>query len=460
MVRWLVPLAGVILGGAGAWAQSGAPNNPSAAADSNYRVYAERPRIFLRPQRLRLLRRERERQSLRWQQFELLMAGKAPMPEAGFANALYYQVSGNAAYGKQAVAWALTPAAADLRQLALILDWCQDLLTDAQAKTLGGKLTRGIDATANSAKVADIRARTLAAAALADQAPDITAKVMEQTVHSWWEETVVPALKAGRRVIQREDAPALYEILHVVRDNLNNDLRDAVPRFFKDFPLDHLISHYPAIFPAADGEYRIPATLHIKEPDLREAALSRAAELSMVAFDSNSPESQVLQGWLMDDHFLMRGTFGITYEFLWANPYQPGLSYYHVPLIFRDETFGRLFIRSSWDEAATWLGVFEGETQLFQDGKVTVLNPQISAGPFPLTEALVFFGGSATKFKVKLDEEEAVFILGLKPKQKYDVELDDREMFEVTADAGGIVQVAVPRKTEIGMRVRAVATRN
>ena len=191
----------------------------------------------------------------------------------------------------------------------------------------------------------------------------------------------MPALKEGRRLIQREDAPALYEIMHVVRDNLNNDLRDSSPHFFKNFPIDHLISHYPAIFPAPDGEYRIPAALHMKEPDLRAAALSRAAELSMVAFDSNSPESQVLQGWLMDDHFLMRGPFGISYEFLWANPYQPGLSYYHVPLIFRDETFGRLFIRSSWDEAASWLGVFEGEAQLFQDGHVTVLNPQISAGP-------------------------------------------------------------------------------
>ena len=43
------------------------------------------------------------------------------------------------------------------------------------------------------------------------------------------------------------------------------------------------------------------------------------------------------------------------------------------------------------------------------------------------------------------------------PKQKYDVELDDREMFEVTADAGGIIQLPVPRKTEIGVRLRAAS---
>ena len=60
-------------------------------------------------------------------------------------------------------------AATDLRQLALIFDWCQDLLTDAQSKALVAKLTRGIDATEKSTKIADIRNRTLAAAALADQ---------------------------------------------------------------------------------------------------------------------------------------------------------------------------------------------------------------------------------------------------------------------------------------------------
>ena len=52
---------------------------------------------------------------MRWQQFAALVAGNAPMPERGFALALYYQVSGDAAVGKQAVAWALAPGA-DLRQ--------------------------------------------------------------------------------------------------------------------------------------------------------------------------------------------------------------------------------------------------------------------------------------------------------------------------------------------------------
>src|ERR1035438_3859848 len=56
-------------------------------------VSTEHPRLLLRPARLRLLRRERERTSMRWQQFFTLMARHAPMPEPGLAQALYYQVA-------------------------------------------------------------------------------------------------------------------------------------------------------------------------------------------------------------------------------------------------------------------------------------------------------------------------------------------------------------------------------
>src|SRR5712671_2475890 len=80
-------------------------------AEDEYRVYTAHPRLFLRPQRLRLLQRERPRQSLRWRQFEMLVAGKITFPEPGFALALYYAVSADAEVGRQAVAWALRQAA-------------------------------------------------------------------------------------------------------------------------------------------------------------------------------------------------------------------------------------------------------------------------------------------------------------------------------------------------------------
>src|ERR1035441_6110702 len=184
---------------------------------------------------------------------------------------------------------------------------------------------------------------------------------------------MVPALRGGKSVVARDDAYALWELLHAVRDNTNLDLRESVPQFFKDFPIEHLLSHYPATYDAAENQYRIGITRKTGEPDLRAAALSRAAELAMVALDVNGAESQVLQGWLMHDHFMLRGTYGAPYEFLWANPYQPGLSYYHVPLIYHNANFGKLFVRSSWDEDAEWFGYFDGVIQMFAQGRPTPL---------------------------------------------------------------------------------------
>src|ERR1700691_5977265 len=95
--------------------------------DEEYRVYTEHPRLILTPQRLRLLKRERERESQRWRQFDALVKGSASLPEPGFSLALYYAVAGDNAAGRRAVDWALGPAQ-DLRQLALVYDWCQPVL--------------------------------------------------------------------------------------------------------------------------------------------------------------------------------------------------------------------------------------------------------------------------------------------------------------------------------------------
>src|SRR5689334_7609995 len=95
-----------------------------AGRAEEYRVYTEHPRLLLGPQRLRLLKRERERQSMRWRQFEALIQGSAQIPEPGFALSLYSIIAGDAAAAKRAVNWALGPGN-DLRQMAFVYDWCQ-----------------------------------------------------------------------------------------------------------------------------------------------------------------------------------------------------------------------------------------------------------------------------------------------------------------------------------------------
>src|SRR5215471_4235032 len=86
----LMRVLGVVLAAAACW-----PAVAQNAADDPVTVSTDHPRLFLRPQRLRLLRRERERSSMRWQQFSAFVTGNAPLPERGFAQALYFQVSGD-----------------------------------------------------------------------------------------------------------------------------------------------------------------------------------------------------------------------------------------------------------------------------------------------------------------------------------------------------------------------------
>jgi hypothetical protein len=448
---------GAILAAVTAACMPGVAHAQGAVADPIV-VSSEHPRLFLRPARLRLLRRERERTSLRWEQFHSLMAGNAAMPEPGFAFALYYEVAGDKDAGRKAIAWALGPAA-DLRQMALVFDWCYDLMTDAQRQNFAARLAKKMADSAADSKTASsvgaMRSRALAAITLFDEIPDAPARELERVVRQWWDGAISPAIKSGANPIARDDAYALYELLHAVQDNVKIDLRESNPGFFKDFPIEHLLSYYPAPLQTPENDYFIGAERAPGEPDLQLAALSRAAELAMVAYDANAPDTQVLQGWLMHDKYLMRGAFGIPYEFLWANPYQPGLSYYHVPLVFYAPERGRLFIRSSWEDAANWFGIFDGTMQIFTDGGIKVVNPGHAPAMLDLQEAIVCFGKDGWKQQFSISEPETIFVVGLEPRRLYQIEVDDEEVYEAAADRSGILELNnVPWGRTAGVRIR------
>ncbi len=427
-----------------------------AGAEESFEVYTEHPRLMLRPARLRLLQRERQRQSPRWTQLERFMAGKARMPEPGFAHALYYRITGDRSAAREATQWALGPGA-DLRQLALVFDWCQDVLTPEESKALGIKLQRGIEVTEKDQSVAATRSRLLAAIALAGHLPQVSARQIRLIIGQWWRGSLAPALKCGQNVVSREDIYPLFEFLHAVRDNLEIDLRESAPGFFKTLPAYQLLSYYPAAYPAPENEYRIPAMRKPGEPDVNIAALSRAAELGMVAYDTNAPESQALQGWLMHDRYMLRSPFGTPYEFLWANPYQPGLSYFHVPLVFHDDVFGRLYARSSWEDDAVWSGYSDGELQVFRDGRPGVVRPDASNEPLVLAHSVVVPGGIRQKFQLPAGEAEEVFVVGLRPSTAYLLEIDDEEMAELRTDRGGILAFTVPPGSARGIRFKPAA---
>jgi hypothetical protein len=434
-----------------------APASPQDTGDSGkvteLAVYTEHPRLFLRPPRLKLLRRETQRQSLGWEQFQALIGAKASMPEPAFSSALFYQSGGDRETGRRAVEWALNAKNTDLRQLAIVYDWCQELLSEAENRALATRLQKAIAAAPLPRNMGNARDLLLAGIVVADQAPAESKAVIAAVLQKYWPANVVKPLSQGKLPFPRSDVLALLEILHATRDNLNVDLRQSFPAWFKTLPLEWLLSYYPTPWPAAENEFHIPSSADpVKDgtPDLKTAALSRAAELASVAFDSNAPETQVLQGWLMNDRFLMRGTLGIAYEFLWANPYQPGLSYYHVPLVFRDDTLGSLFIRSSWDDDAKWLGYFGNQLQVFESGRIMVLDPELTRDPLDLEEGVVFFGKSMNRFTVPASKDperqtEDVFIVGLKPRIEYNVETDDEELSEAQSDVGGTLYFPATR---------------
>jgi hypothetical protein len=74
-----------------------------------------------------------------------------------------------------------------------------------------------------------------------------------------------------------------------------------------------------------------------------------------------------------------------------------------------------------------------------------------------MEQAVICFAKTGSRFRVNPGEEEdAVFLVGLAAGGSYELEIDDEEMFEATADPGGILPLALPKGKEIGIRIRPV----
>jgi hypothetical protein len=420
----------------------------ATAQDEDFRVYKDPPRIFLNSQRLRRLQRETQRDSLRWRQFSTLADGKAQFTEPGFAWALHYSATGNAESAKAALDWAMLPASNDIRQIAMVYDWCRKTISPAQKTALAAKLQKAISGPA-STSLNTLRNQVLAAVALGDDAQQDSEKILKAAVKDVWRGNLTPALRAGKPAIPREDLPAVFEIMHVIQDNFKIDLREDARVFFRDLPTWHLLSHYPAPLQTAENEFRVPVFSGSGDPDLKTAALSRAVELMMVAYDVNAQESQFLQGYLIQDRFLMRGAFGLPYEFLWANPYQPGLPFEKMEPFFHDALAGRFFVRSSWEEDATWFGYFDGKMQLFSNGEVKTVRPDSLQKPVDIGGVtIMMMNKEELRFRLDAEDGAHYFILGVPAKTAFDVEVDEEEVYEAVSDASGILSLDFARPTK------------
>lgn len=424
---------------------------PGAAlcqSGEEFEIYAEHPRLLLGPRRLRLLKRERERQSERWQHFELLIKGRAAMPEPGFALGLYYAVAGDEAVGRRAVEWALT--ASDIRQAALVFDWCQPILKQTEAPALAATLMRALQKLPAPGDVTAGRSYGFAAIALASHSRDLAKSALKGLLQDWWRQRTAPVLKTGALDLPRAQEMPLFELLHAVRDTLDIQMDEDCRAFFKDLPASQLLSYFPAPYDAPESAYRIP-WLDKAEPDLRAATFTRIAELSFVAYQSNATETQFLQGWLMHDRYLLRSPLGSPYEFLWANPYQPGLAYHHMPLFLHDSRTGKLFVRSTWEDDSEWFGMARGRMLMFRDGKPEAVKP---GAQIPLGESLVLTGFTGPRFEVAADAPTSWFLAGLEPDTEYEIEVDDEEIAAARSDRAGILPLQFTRKQKLAVHLR------
>ncbi len=418
----------------------------------DFSVEHPHPRLLLTARHQRLLRRECQRRTPRWVQLEKLLAGSTSLPEPGFARALHYIASGDARQGRKAISWALADDS-DARQLALVFDWCHPLLSESEKRILVKKLNHILEASPPASGFSGIRSRLFAALAIAEEDSDRTERELRRVVEHWWRGNVVPALRRGKHVIKREQIYSLLEILHVVQDNLQIDLRRDDPHYFTTLPQYLLLSYYPAVYPASGTDYRIPVLARPGEPDPRAAALARAADMSLVAYDPNAVETQYLQGFSMRDQFVLHSAFGIPYEFLWANPYQPGLSYYGAPLRFHDPRDGRLLARSSWDDDAVWFYLEDNRMQAFTEGRIQWLSWNNLTDPIRLGNTVIEPLRRAKHFAVNAAEVTTCYLIGLQPHAVYDIEVDDEEIREARVDTGGIIEMKFPAGRKAGVRL-------
>lgn len=289
------------------------------------------PKLLLNASRARRLARDRTRATERWANLERRVASEPDSPERGFELALFYAVTGDAAAADEAIRWA-SQHPGEFRQIALVADWCADRMAGGQRTALldaaWDRLNRDGEESPGPSRYRD----ALFLSMLRKGAPPAG-------LDAWWERLMSRVKKTGWPWLhQPEQLYALAEIVTVVRDFTRADLRSGYGIQFELLPTEFLLSLHPA---------------QVESPGWQ----ARVAALALVDVDPNMNSSQFLQGWAMEDPRVIRSGPGVAYEFLWANPYLPGLSYYNLDPWSYDPDAGVLYLRSSWEPDSCWIRI-------------------------------------------------------------------------------------------------------
>lgn len=284
------------------------------------------PKLLLTPQRLRRLTRDRERQTVRWTDFENRIQTGARSPERGFELALYYAITHDPNRGREAVTWALAHNC-ERRQIALVLDWCGDLISSQDR----AKLTNTACPSARVPPIASLRDNLFLKIALDQDIGDYRRDF----------QPIVAKLTTGN--YSGAELYAISEYVSAIRSSQHVDLRRESVQLFSLLPTELLLSLTPK---------------QVQHPDWQ----THVAALALVGIDPNLEGSQFLQGWAIEDGQTLHDGPGVAYEFLWADPYLPGVGYQNLDSWVYNPN-GRLFARSNWNDDACWISISTGSVK-------------------------------------------------------------------------------------------------
>jgi hypothetical protein len=276
------------------------------------------PKLLLNAKLLRRLKRDRERQTPRWLNFENRVKSSPQSTERGFELALYFAITGDETMGKAATAWqAAHPC--EFRQAALIADWVGSPVPAATSECPGK----------NRSVLQKLRDDAFLAVAKGDR-PEPSEQFIPQATS----------------IDFRDGAPlyAAIEYLDAIRSATREDLRERDVSYFADLPQLFLLSLTPK---------------QLANPGWQ----MHSAALALVTLDPNLEGSQFLQSWAVDNSQTIQDGPGVGYEFLWADPYLPGVSYRNMEPALYQEKQSRLIARNSWDADACRIEIKPGSVR-------------------------------------------------------------------------------------------------
>jgi hypothetical protein len=430
-----------------------AQTSQSGLAD--YRIYTKHPRLWLDGGRLDRLRHEVQRGAERWQRLESLRQSGASFPEEPLWLALQSRVAGSKEAGSQAVEWALAKAASssgfadpgDLRLGAVVFDWCFELLSEEQRPRLAAALGEAVTTIAaqRGLGAGPIRSAVLAAVAIADDWEPSSQALLE-LIDKRWRGEIQPALLRAETPDRATELMATMEIFHAVRYNLELDLWRESDAVFRPLPRVRMLRYYPEPLETPTGYLRELAQPSSADIDPKaESVPARIGEMMLVAYESTLEEYQFLQGWIRHDAFVLRDPFGAVYEFIWINPYLPGLSYSNSPPVAYDEVRGSVFARQGWNEEDVWAGYIGGELQVHADGQRMTIRQQDNQAPLAFEGAAIVPARLPMKFDIEVQrgvgarDDRAIYLVGLTAGETYDLKVNGGRFRPYRAGRGGII---------------------